>query len=96
MARNVEHLNLGSKPAQLYVRLISIVPLSLQTNHVNSGIISSFTFFSLPYTRVHNLFEELCIMRVAAINSFASVLNPRGGVYILLSTNSCITTLQYG
>ena len=31
-----------------------------------------------------NSFEELCIMRVAIINSFARVLNPCGGAYIYI------------
>ena len=40
-----------------------------------------FTFYTLPDTRVLNSFEELCIMRAAAVNSFARMLNPHGGVY---------------
>ena len=48
----------------------------------NSGSISLFTFYTLPDTRVLNLFEELCIMQAAAIISFARVLNPHGGAYI--------------
>ena len=38
MARHVGHLKLGSKPAQLYVRL-SIRPLGQQAYHVGKGII---------------------------------------------------------
>ena len=38
VARHVEPWKLGSKPAQLYVRL-SIIPLSQQAHHVSSGII---------------------------------------------------------
>ena len=41
VARHVRRLKLGSKPAQLYVRL-SIIPLSLQANHVSSGIIRHY------------------------------------------------------
>ena len=37
VARHVGRLKLGSKPAQLYVR-VSIIPLSEQANHVNSAI----------------------------------------------------------
>ena len=33
-------------------------------------------YSGLPDTRVLNSLEELCIMPVAAINSFAKVLNP--------------------
>ena len=46
-----------------------------------------FTFYTLPDTRVLNSFEELCIMRAEAENSFARVLNPHGGAYILSSTD---------
>ena len=40
-------------------------------------------FYTLSATRVLNSFEQLCIMRAAAENSFARVLNPHGGAYIL-------------
>ena len=36
-------------------------------------------FYTLSATRVLNSFEELCIMRAAAENSFARVLNLHGG-----------------
>ena len=92
VVRHVGHLKLGSKPTQLYVR-DRIIPLSQQANHVSSGIIRhyavlSFVYaFALPDTRVLNLFEKLCIMRMTAVNSFSIVLNPRWGVYILSSTD---------
>ena len=35
-----------------------------------------------------NSFKELCIMRMAVVNFFARVLNPRGGAYILSSTDT--------
>ena len=41
VAIHVGRLKLGSKPAQLYVRL-SIIQLSQQTNHVSSGIIRHY------------------------------------------------------
>ena len=44
-----------------------------------------------------NSFEELCIIRAAAVNSFARELNPHRGAYILSSTDRllrCITTLR--
>ena len=41
VARHAGRLKLGSKPAQLYVRL-SIMPLSQQVNHVSSGIIRHY------------------------------------------------------
>ena len=40
VARHVGHLKLGSKPAQLYVRL-NIIPLSQRKNHELKGNISS-------------------------------------------------------
>ena len=42
-----------------------------------------FHFYTLSVTRVPNSFEELCIIWTAAENSFARVLNPHGGAYIL-------------
>ena len=49
----------------------------------SSSNVRLFTFF-IPYrlTRVLNSFDELCIMQAAAENSFASVFNPHGGMYI--------------
>ena len=45
----------------------------------------SFVYIiALPDTKVLNSFEEICIMRVAALNSFARVLNPRD-IYLSLS-----------
>ena len=46
VARHVGRLKLGSKPAQLYVRLI-IIQLSQQVNHVSTGIINHFV--CLPF-----------------------------------------------
>ena len=44
-----------------------------------------FTFLSYGIP-VLNSFEELCIIRVAVVNSFTRVLNPRGGgVYIIIN-----------
>ena len=74
-------LKLGSKPAQLYVRL-SLRPLGQQAYHVwlrylrRNSSSRSFTFYTLSATRVLNSFEELCIMRAAAENFFTGVLNP--------------------
>ena len=78
VARHIGRLKLGSKPTQLYVRL-SIRPLGQQAYHIGFGnykvlcsnIISVplFTFYTLPDARVLDSFEELCIMRAAAVNS---------------------------
>ena len=104
VVRHVGGLNLGSKPAQFYVRL-RIILLSQQVTNVSSGIIrhSVVAFvclhFTLPDTWVLNSFEELCIMQVVGINSSARVLNHKWGAYILSSTDRlfrCITTLQCG
>ena len=50
VARQVGRLKLGSKPAQLYVRL-SIILLSQEANHVSSGIIRHYVvaFFWLHF-----------------------------------------------
>ena len=96
VARRVGHLKLEYEPAQLYIRL-SIIPLCQQVNHVSLGIIRHYLVaficlhFALPDTRVLNSFKELCIMRVAAINSFARVLNPCGGAYVLSSTDRLVS-----
>ena len=104
VARHIGH----SKPIPLYIRL-SIRLLGQQAYHVwlrellryflcsNSSI--RLHFYTLSATRVLNSFEELCIMRVAAENSFARALNPHGGAYILSSTDRLfrsIRTLQCG
>ena len=88
LVRHVGRLKLGSKPVQICVRL-GIIPLSQQANHVSSEIIGHYIvafvclhFYTLPDTRVLNSFEELCIIRVAAVNSFARVLYTHGGAYI--------------
>ena len=90
VARLVGCLKLGSKPTQLYIRL-SISPLGQQAYHVWLGnykvlcrnsrsSVRLFTFYTLLDTRVLNSFKELCIMQVAAENSFARELNPHRGV----------------
>ena len=87
VARHVGRLKLGSKPTQFHVRL-SIIPLSQQANHVSSGImrhsVVAFVYLHFCLTRELNSFVELCIMRMAAVNSFARVLNPNGGTYIYI------------
>ena len=58
-----------------------------------------YIFNTLSATRVLNSYEELCITLGAADNSFARVLNPHGGAYILSSTDRLfrsIRTLQCG
>ena len=69
VARHIGRLKLGSKPAQLYVRL-SIRPLGQQAYHVGlrdnkvlcsnlKSCIHLFTFYTLPDARVLDSFEEL-------------------------------------
>ena len=69
--RHVGRLKLGSKPAQLYVRL-SILPLSPQANNVGSGIIKhclvAFVCLHFCLAGYQRLFEDFCIMGVAAEN----------------------------
>ena len=52
-------------------------------------------FYTLSATRVLNSFEELCITLAAAGNSFARVLNPHGGAYILSSKIWCNKDTEY-
>ena len=67
LARHVGRYKLGSKAAQIYVRL-SIIPLSPLATYVNLGIIRHYEVafvclhFALPDTRVLNSLEELWIM----------------------------------
>ena len=106
VARHAGLFKMGSKLAKLYVRL-SILTLRQLVTYVSSGIITQYLsaffclHFVLPDTRVLNSLEELCITRVAAVNSFAWVLNPPSGVFffpflikfqsLMLSINwSCI------
>ena len=95
VARHLGRSKLGSKPAQRYVRL-SFRPLGQQACHVSFGnynvlcsnfssSVRFFTFYTLPDARVLDSFKELWIMRAVAVNSFARVLNPHGGAYILSS-----------
>ena len=104
VARNTVRFKMGSKPAPLYAKHC-IFMLSHQVTYVSSGIITHHVlaficlYFALPNTRVLNSLEELCITRVAAVDSFARVLNPREGSIHLSSTDRlfhCITTLQCG
>ena len=87
VARHVGRLKLGSKPAQLYVRL-SIIPLSHQANHVSSGIIRHYVVgfvclhFCLTWYQSAQFIRSALLMRVGAVNSFTRVLNPNGGAYI--------------
>ena len=111
VARHVGRSKPGSKPIQIYVRL-NLRPRDRQADSLAKGILrylfsnssSSSSclctfFYTLSATRVINSFEELCIMQAAADNSFARVLNPHGGAYILSSTDRLfrsIRTLQCG
>ena len=98
VARHAGCFKLGSKPTQLYVRL-SILPLTLQTAYISSGIImhyvlaSIYLHFTLPNTRVLNSLEEICITQVAVVNSFARVLNPReGSIYIIIHKQTVLVS----
>ena len=105
-ARHVRRSKVGSKPVWLNVRL-NFRPLGQQAYHVGEGNFLRYYvaaasvclhFDTLSATRVLNSFEELCIMRAVAENSFARVLNPHGGAYILSSTDRLfrsIRTLQW-
>ena len=72
VVRHVGRFKLELKPTQLYVRF-SIIPLSHQSTYVSSGIIRQYVVafvclhFALPDDRALNLYEELCITRVAAV-----------------------------
>ena len=91
VARHLGYLKLGSKPTQIYIRL-SIIPLSQHATNITSGMIRFYvvTFVclhnDLADTKVLNLFEEFCITRVVAVNSFTGVLNPGLGdrTYIVI------------
>ena len=91
VSRHVGHSKPGSKPIQLYVRL-SLTLLGQQAYHVwlrdflRYYIVTAAAvflhFYTLSATRVLNSFEELCILRAAAENSFTRVLNPHGGASV--------------
>ena len=60
VARHVGRLKLGSKPAQLYVRL-SIIPLSQQANHVSSGTLRYYVMSFVCLHFIHNRISEYSI-----------------------------------
>ena len=66
VARHVGHFKLETRPTLCQL---------LNYKVLNSSV-RLFSFYTLPDTRVLNSFEELCIMRTAAVISFARVLNP--------------------
>ena len=92
VASHIGRFKRGLKPAKIYVKL-SIILLSYQTTYVSSGIIRHYVVafvclhFALLNTNVLDSLEELCIMQVAAINSFAKMLHHWGKEYILSSTD---------
>ena len=79
VARHVRRYKLGLKLTQLYIRL-SIILLSRQWAYVSSGIIRNYVVafvclhFALPNTKLLNSYEDLCITRVAAVNSFTRII----------------------
>ena len=94
-----------SQLSTLHIYTHTYLHIHLRTNSpkvhgiIHFDRVRLFTFYTLPDTRVLNSFEELCIMRAAAVNSFVRVLNPHGRAYISSSTDRlfrCITTLQCG
>ena len=100
MAWHTGRIWLWLKPTQIYVRL-NVLPFSQQVTYISLGItahyVSAFTclYFALPGTRVLNSLEELCIMWVAAINSFTNVLNPlEGSLYMYHPQTDCFVVSQ--
>ena len=93
VARQVTRSKTVSKPIQLYVRL-SLRPLGQQAYHVwlreflRHYVVTAAAvclhLYTLSASRVLSSFEELCILRAAAENSFTRVLNPHGGAYIYI------------
>ena len=83
-------LEAGIETRPTLLDIVSDYSANKRTTLGNYKVLSSnssvrlFTFYTLPDSRVLNSFEELCIMRTAAVNSFARVLNPHGGVYIYI------------
>ena len=59
-----------------------------------AAAVSCLHSYTLSATRVLDYFEELCIMRAAAENSFARVLNPHEGAYILSSTDRLFRSIR--
>ena len=101
VARHVGHLKLGSKPAQLYVRLC-IIPLSQQSTHVSWGIIRHFVvaFVCLHFCLTgyqSAQFIQRTLHYASGSRKFLrqSAQPPLGSVYIIIHRQfRCITTLQ--
>ena len=77
--------------AHLTFRLRDILPLSYFDDLRQLGNLTHYVkafvclHFTLSDSGVLNSLEELCITRVATVDSFARVLNPReGSVYIFI------------
>ena len=82
--------NWDRNPPDFTLDLVSY-RLAILAACVSSGIITHYVLafvclhFAVSDTGVINLLEELCIMRVAVVNSFARVLNTREeSVYIVI------------
>ena len=75
---------------------LSIIPLSHQSTYVSSRMIRhyvvafAYLHFVLLDTRVLNSYEQLCIARVAAVNSLVWVLN----IYIYTSGGEMVCKLD--
>ena len=89
VARHVGRSKPRSKPIQLEsqtARATSVPPGNFQGIYVETAAAASVSlhFYTLSATRVLNSFEEVCIMRATAENSFARVLNPHERAYIYI------------
>ena len=84
VARHVGRSKLGSKPAQLYIRLTAQPTSEPRQLRNYQGLSCSFRLFT-GYQSAE--FVQRALHYVAAVNSFVRVLNPRWEAYILLSTD---------
>ena len=92
MAIHAGHLQMGSKPSQIYVRLC-IIPLSQQANHVSSEIIRHYIleFFCLHFSLTgyqSAQFIRRALHYASGSRKFLrqSAQHPRGRVYIYIPT----------
>ena len=63
----------------------------MSAQEFNAYVLTFFCLhFTIPYTGVINSLEELCIMQVVTVNSFAKVLNLLGSIFwqkVILQTS---------
>ena len=104
VARHAGRSKPGSKPVQLYIRLVSDLSVTKRTTLAKrifkvfilatAAAAFVYIFYTLSATRVLNSCEELCITLAAADNSFASFISIFNPFESDKKLNKCYIMLQ--